>query len=140
MFTTTKVKHIKEKNSLLVPKKNAKMLYSILLKLLGDVFLFISLQLKRQGFLHVDALEPNEAMVNEAKKKCIYENYIVDFLTEKPTCIQKGMLELKPYKKQTFNRFKYQKATQKIILSAINLDALHQNFINQKVDSIARLD
>lgn len=116
------------------------MLYSILLKLLGDVFLFISLQLKRQGFLHVDALEPNEAMVNEAKKKCIYENYIVDFLTEKPTCIQKGMLELKPYKKQTFNRFKYQKATQKIILSAINLDALHQNFINQKVDSIARLD
>jgi len=36
---------------------------------------FVGQQLKMKGFVHIDALEPFENMINEAKKKNIYEKF-----------------------------------------------------------------
>lgn len=44
-------------------------------------------EVKKYGFQHIDALEPSEAMMNEAKKANVYENYFVEFLTESPTSV-----------------------------------------------------
>ena len=47
-------------------------------------------QLREQGFRHIDALDPSEAMLSRAKKDNLYDNYINDFLTEKPLPISPG--------------------------------------------------
>jgi hypothetical protein len=49
------------------------------------------LQLKKLGFKKLDALEPSETMLLEAKKDNIYNNYCQEFLTESPTTLSAGM-------------------------------------------------
>ncbi|XP_045209697.2 uncharacterized protein LOC123561412 [Mercenaria mercenaria] len=44
-------------------------------------------ELKQLEFSHVDALEPNEVMLDKARKRGIYENYYVEYLTEEPSSI-----------------------------------------------------
>lgn len=39
--------------------------------------------LREQGFRHIDALDPSESMLSVAKKENLYDNYIVEFLTDK---------------------------------------------------------
>ena len=50
----------------------------------------IILQLKANGFVHIDALDPSQAMLDLAKKEGLYENYFVDFLNEKQLSIPPG--------------------------------------------------
>lgn len=45
-------------------------------------------ELHKRGFRHIDALDPSEAMLNEAKKWEVYENYIVNFISGSPLNIQ----------------------------------------------------
>ncbi|XP_053405262.1 uncharacterized protein LOC123545539 [Mercenaria mercenaria] len=48
----------------------------------------VAKELSKRGFRHIDALDPSEAMLSEAKKVGVYENYIIDFLSsDSPTSI-----------------------------------------------------
>jgi len=52
------------------------------------------LQLKIQGFQHIDALDPSEGMLEKAKSRNLYDRYICDYITDK----QLDILESKcPY-------------------------------------------
>ena len=46
------------------------------------------IQLREQGFRHIDALDPSQEMLDIAKKDGLYENYFCDFLTEKQLSIE----------------------------------------------------
>lgn len=39
--------------------------------------------LRENGFTHIDALDPSDAMLSVAKKDNLYDNYICEFLTDK---------------------------------------------------------
>jgi hypothetical protein len=52
-------------------------------------------QLKTQGFKNIDALEPSESMLLEAKKDNLYNNYYQEFLTKSPTTLSAGMYMMK---------------------------------------------
>ncbi|XP_050405329.2 uncharacterized protein LOC126821067 [Patella vulgata] len=41
---------------------------------------YVGEELHQMGFLHVDALEPSEGMLDIAKEKGVYKNYILDIL------------------------------------------------------------
>ena len=56
----------------------------------------VLLQLKEAGYTNVDALDPNKAMLDEAKKLNVYHNFIVDFLTKKKLDVEEGLI-LKGY-------------------------------------------
>lgn len=47
-----------------------------------------ALQLKKQGFHHIDALDPAEGMLKRARERNIYERYICDYITDKPLDIE----------------------------------------------------
>ncbi|XP_060558746.1 ubiquinone biosynthesis O-methyltransferase-like [Ruditapes philippinarum] len=47
----------------------------------------VAKELRQQGFKNIDALEPQETMLNEARKLNLYENYFQTFITEKPSDI-----------------------------------------------------
>ncbi|XP_060557622.1 uncharacterized protein LOC132718037 [Ruditapes philippinarum] len=47
----------------------------------------VAKELRKHGFQHIDALEPSEAMLDEARKNNLYENYFVEFITESPSSI-----------------------------------------------------
>ena len=47
-------------------------------------------QLRELGFRHIDALDPSEAMLSVAKKENLYDNYIIEFLTDKQLPIAAG--------------------------------------------------
>lgn len=55
------------------------------------LILFNFIQLKKHGFVKIDALEPSEAMTNEAKKDEVYNHYCMEFLTASPTSLSAGM-------------------------------------------------
>ncbi|XP_046547356.1 uncharacterized protein LOC124257355 isoform X3 [Haliotis rubra] len=40
-------------------------------------------KMRKQGFLHIDGLEPSERMLEQAKKNNLYERYICDILADK---------------------------------------------------------
>ncbi|XP_067665495.1 methyltransferase-like protein 27 isoform X2 [Haliotis asinina] len=42
-----------------------------------------SCEMRKRGFLHIDGLEPSEKMLEQAKKKNLYERYICDILADK---------------------------------------------------------
>lgn len=59
--------------------------------LFNFTFFHISVQqLREQGFRHIDALDPSESMLSVAKKENLYDNYIVEFLTDKQLPIPAG--------------------------------------------------
>ncbi|XP_046547353.1 methyltransferase-like protein 27 isoform X2 [Haliotis rubra] len=43
----------------------------------------VSCEMRKQGFLHIDGLEPSERMLEQAKKNNLYERYICDILADK---------------------------------------------------------
>ncbi|XP_045209611.2 uncharacterized protein LOC123561366 [Mercenaria mercenaria] len=47
----------------------------------------VAKELKKYGFRHIDALEPSEAMADEARKFNLYENYFLEFITGSPSSI-----------------------------------------------------
>ncbi|XP_060585181.1 uncharacterized protein LOC132741099, partial [Ruditapes philippinarum] len=47
----------------------------------------VAIELKKLGFKKLDALEPSEPMLLEAKKDNLYNNYWQEFLTESPTTL-----------------------------------------------------
>ncbi|XP_053372937.1 ubiquinone biosynthesis O-methyltransferase-like [Mercenaria mercenaria] len=47
----------------------------------------VAKQLKKYGFEHIDALEPSEDMLNEARKNNLYENYFVEFISGTPSSL-----------------------------------------------------
>ncbi|XP_060591756.1 uncharacterized protein LOC132746573 [Ruditapes philippinarum] len=47
----------------------------------------VAVELKKLGFKNLDALEPSEPMLLEAKKDNLYNNYYQEFLTESPTTL-----------------------------------------------------
>ena len=47
-------------------------------------------QLRKEGFCHIDALDPSKAMLAVAKKDDLYENYIYEFITDKQLPIESG--------------------------------------------------
>ena len=47
-------------------------------------------QLREFGFRHIDALEPSEAMLKEAKKAHLYENYFVEYISESPSTLSES--------------------------------------------------
>lgn len=56
---------------------------------------FVCFQLKQQGFVHIDALDPSEGMLEKAKARSLYENYICDYITDKQLDIQESKYKLK---------------------------------------------
>jgi len=48
------------------------------------------LQLIERGFRTVDALEPNEAMLGEARKLGLYKNYYLEYITAQPCSLAEG--------------------------------------------------
>ena len=42
-------------------------------------------QLRENGFKIIDALEPSEPMLDEARKDNLYQNYFVEYITKDPT-------------------------------------------------------
>ena len=52
--------------------------------------LICHLQLRQQGFCHIDALDPSEDMLALARKDALYENYICEFITDKQLPIPPG--------------------------------------------------
>ncbi|KAL4232350.1 ubiE/COQ5 methyltransferase [Mactra antiquata] len=54
----------------------------------------VAIYLKQQGFQHIDALEPSEKMLEEAKAKNLYEKYINDYITEKPLNIEENTYDI----------------------------------------------
>ena len=55
-----------------------------------NTFILLKLQLRANGFVHIDALDPSKEMLDVAKKEGLYENYFVDFLNEKQLPIPPG--------------------------------------------------
>ena len=51
---------------------------------------FKSFQLRKQGFLNVDALEPSDGMIRKAKEKGVYSNFICDKITDNQLDIKEG--------------------------------------------------
>ena len=47
-------------------------------------------QLQKQGFRHIDALDPSEAMLAVAKEEKLYENYFCEFITDEQLPIPPG--------------------------------------------------
>ncbi|XP_046547347.1 methyltransferase-like protein 27 [Haliotis rubra] len=43
----------------------------------------VSCEMRKQGFLHIDGLEPSEKMLEQAKKNNLYERYICVILADK---------------------------------------------------------
>ena len=43
-----------------------------------------------RGYKNLVALEPSEGMVNEAKKKNVYKDYIIKAMDAEPTSIKEG--------------------------------------------------
>ena len=50
----------------------------------------ILFQLRSQGFIHIDALDPSEPMLAVAKKDNLYENYFCEFISDKKLPIEAG--------------------------------------------------
>ncbi|XP_013412045.1 methyltransferase-like protein 27 isoform X2 [Lingula anatina] len=46
---------------------------------------FVAIQLANRGFKRMDALDPSEGMLEKAKTRGVYENFIQEFLTPDPT-------------------------------------------------------
>ena len=57
------------------------------------------LQLREQGFRHIDAIDVSEDMLEFARKEGLYENYFVEYLTENELPIPPGKTKKK--QKQT---------------------------------------
>ncbi|XP_033734340.1 methyltransferase-like protein 27 isoform X1 [Pecten maximus] len=47
-------------------------------------------ELQKLGFTEIDALDPSPGMLDHARKKGVYTNFLCQFLTEKPCDIQTG--------------------------------------------------
>ncbi|XP_045208397.1 methyltransferase-like protein 27 [Mercenaria mercenaria] len=54
----------------------------------------VARELKKFGFRHIDALEPSEAMLKEAKKAHLYINYFVEFISESQTTIAESSYDV----------------------------------------------
>ena len=50
-------------------------------------------QLRQVGFANIDALDPNEALLEIAKQRDVYDRYVMDYLTAKPCSIPEGLCE-----------------------------------------------
>ena len=46
------------------------------------------------GYTNIDALEPSEGMIEKARKKNLYTQYIVDYMSEKQSVIEDGMFQI----------------------------------------------
>ena len=46
--------------------------------------MFLIFQLKKLGFKRIDGLDPSEEMLNRARDRNLYENYLQEFLTAEP--------------------------------------------------------
>ena len=42
------------------------------------------LQLQKLGFKKIDGLDPSPEMLDEAKKRDLYDNYLLEFVTQEP--------------------------------------------------------
>jgi len=47
-------------------------------------------QLRQVGFTNIDALDPNEALLEIAKKRDVYNRYFMEYLTAEPCSIPEG--------------------------------------------------
>ena len=54
--------------------------------------MFHILQLKKLGFKRIDGLDPSEEMLNRARDRNMYENYLQEFLTAEPLNIPDSKL------------------------------------------------
>lgn len=54
----------------------------------------VQFQLNQNGFTNIDALEPAVGMVEEAKKKGVYINYIIDLIGGREAHIEDGIMLL----------------------------------------------
>ncbi|XP_052806196.1 uncharacterized protein LOC128235415 [Mya arenaria] len=50
--------------------------------------------LRERGFMCMDALDPNDTMLREARKHNLYDNYFLEYITSKPTSIQEGTYDV----------------------------------------------
>ncbi|XP_052806198.1 uncharacterized protein LOC128235416 [Mya arenaria] len=50
--------------------------------------------LRERGFRCIDALEPNDTMLQEARKQGLYENYFVEYITPQPTSLPEGTYDV----------------------------------------------
>ena len=48
-------------------------------------------QLQKRGFRNIDALDPNDNMLNKARERDIYRSHIVDFLGKQNIDIETGI-------------------------------------------------
>ena len=48
-------------------------------------------QLRQVGFANIDALDPNEALLEIAKKQNLYNKYFMEYLTAEPCSITEGL-------------------------------------------------
>ncbi|XP_053404716.1 uncharacterized protein LOC123555280 [Mercenaria mercenaria] len=51
----------------------------------------VAVELRNRGFKHIDALDQSEAILSIAKASDLYENYIVDYITESPSATPSGI-------------------------------------------------
>ena len=57
----------------------------------GNIDIFLYFQLYNLGFRHLDALDPSEGMLNKARERHIYTNFINDFIgLDNPVPVEDG--------------------------------------------------
>lgn len=54
----------------------------------------VAKELREFGFRHIDALEPSEAMLKEAKKAHLYENYFIEYISQSQTTISENSYDV----------------------------------------------
>ena len=63
-----------------------------------NIYYSLNIQLREQGFRHIDALDPSEEMMNVARTDKLYEKYFCEFLTEKQLPIESSKYSNNMYK------------------------------------------
>jgi len=48
-------------------------------------------KLRQVGFNNIDAFDPNEALLEIAKKRDVYDRYFMEYLTAEPCSIPEGL-------------------------------------------------
>merc|ERR1711879_461153 len=90
IFNAPKV--IADKATVLYPDEGQRSQINILDVAAGTGFATEALRFK--GFTKIDALEPSEGMIEQAKKKGLYNKYFTNFLDENPLPIKAGTYDV----------------------------------------------